>query len=518
MKKKIRIKKCIASLLVLSMSLGTLIGCSKKEDTGASTNGKKVDTSKKVNLVMYLWGNQSPDHENVMAELNKKLTEKINATLEIKYIPWDAISTKYPLVFASGENYDMIYVSSAANPNYFSLAEKNSFKALDDLLPVYAPETWKKTSQDMWNDTKYNGKIYAIPSRYTEYIPHGFVYRGDYSKKYGIESISSMDDMEKYFDGVLKNENGIIPWDANINNASDLYKMFIESTSTWIPAPGLALSTMYLTAKSKDEINNIFHPAFTDEFYAFAEKMKNWADKGYWPQDVLSSKKDPVNSFNTGKGASFFQHAQGYIGWYGGLLKAQPNSDPKFYCFGEANKKVIKTNTMQNATAISANSKNPERSLMMIDLLMNDKEIYDLFQYGIKGRNYELDSNGKRITPENFDDKKNGYGQSAWAVRTDEFEIPMASDYKGRADMNKHYDTFAIKDPFANFNFNSKAVDSEIAAVNQVNVMYGVPILFGKSGDPKTAVENYRNKLKSAGIDKIIDEIKKQLQNYKPAQ
>lgn len=47
MKKKIRIKKCIASLLVLSMSLGTLIGCSKKVDTGSSTNGKKLILLKK---------------------------------------------------------------------------------------------------------------------------------------------------------------------------------------------------------------------------------------------------------------------------------------------------------------------------------------------------------------------------------------------------------------------------------------------------------------------------------------
>lgn len=518
MKKKFNLKKFVSFLIVLSISLGTLVGCSSKGSTGTSGTSKKVDTSKKVNLVMYLWGNPSPDHVNVMAELSKKLEAKINATLEIKYIPWDAISTKYPLVFASGEAYDMIYTSSAANPNYFSLAEKNSFKALDDLLPVYAPETWKKTSQEMWNDTKYNGKIYAVPSRYSEYIPYGFIYRGDYAKKYGIDKISSLDDLEKYFDNVIKNENGVVPYDANSNNAGEIYKMFVESTSTWIPAPGLDLSTMYLTAKSKSDITDIFHPAFTDEFVAYAERMKKWADNGFWPQDVLSSKKDPVNSYNSGKGAALIQHAQGFVGWYGGLVKAQPTSDPKFFCFGEGNKKVIKTRTMQNATAISSNSKNPERALMMLDLLMNDKEIYNLFQYGIKGTNYDLDSNGKRITPANFDDKKNGYGQSAWATRTDELEIQVASDYQGRTEMNKAYDAYAIKDPYSNFNFNSKTVASEIAAVNQVNATYGVPILFGKAGDPKVAVENYRSKLKAAGLDKILEELKNQLKNYKPAQ
>lgn len=515
MKKSFTMKKMVAFVLAMSVCTSLLAGCSSSKSSDTKAN---ADTSKKVNLVMYLWGSAGVDNKYAMDQLNKKLTEKINATLEIKYIPWDAIATKYPLILASGEPYDMIYTSSAANPNYFSLSEKSSFKALDDLLPKYAPKAWSKISQNVWTDTKYDGKIYAVPSSYSEYIPKGLVYRGDLIKKYGMQTISSMNDMEKYFDNVLKNEKGMIPWDANSSNASDLYGMFTESTSTWIPTPGIDLASMYLVAKSKSDTTDIFHPAFTDEFLSFAEKMKTWSDKGYWSQDVLSTKKDPVAAFNNGTGASYFHHAQGFVGSYGSLIKTQPTSDPQFFCFGEANKKVIKTRTMQNATAISANSKNPERSLMMLDLLMNDKEIYDLFQYGVKGRNYELDTNGKRVAPANFDDKKSAYGQSAWSTRTDEFEIQVSTDYSGRADMNKKYDEYAIKDPYSSFNFDSKSVASEIAAVNQVNATYGVPILFGKAGNAKTAVETYRSKLKTAGIDKIIAELKKQLQNYKPAQ
>jgi len=505
-------KKMVVFVLVISICISVLAGCSKKSDSGAGS-----DTTKQVNLVMYLWGSAGVDNKFAMDELNKKLKAKINATLEIKYIPWDAVTTKYPLILASGEPYDMIYTSSAANPNYFSLSEKGSFKDLTTLLPKYAPKTWAKISQNSWEDTKYKGKIYSVPSAYSEYIPKGLVYRGDLLKKYGMQTISSIDDMEKYYDNVLKNEKGMIPWDANSSNSNDLYGMFTESTSTWITAPGIDLSSMYLVAKSKSDITDIFDPAFTDEFSTFAVKMKQWADKGYWSQDVLSTKKDPVAAFNNATDASYFHHAQGFVGGYGGLIKALPNSDPQFFGFGEASKKVIKTRTMQNGTSISANSKNPERSLMMLDLLMNDKEIYDLFQYGVKGRNYDLDSSGKRITPANFDDKKSAYGQSAWSTRTDEFEIQLATDYSGRTDMNKKYDDYAVKDPYSNFNFDSKNVAAQIAAVTQVNATYGVPILFGKAGDAKKAVEAYRSKLKVAGIDQITAELKKQLKDYKPA-
>ena len=170
MKKSFKVKKLVTVLLAISMCVGLMSGCSKSKTTNAD---KSSDTTKQVKLTMYLWGGAGVDNKYAMDELNKKLKGKINATLEIKYIPWDAIATKYPLMLASGEPYDMIYTSNAANPNYLSLAEKSSFKELNDLLPKYAPKTWANTDKSAWEDTKYNGKIYAVPSRYSEYIPKG---------------------------------------------------------------------------------------------------------------------------------------------------------------------------------------------------------------------------------------------------------------------------------------------------------------------------------------------------------
>ncbi len=521
-------KKVSALSLAALLLVSSLTGCGSAKATPkgntqqASSSGNtpagksKADTSKEVNLSMYLWGSASVDNAFVMETLNKRLKEKINATLEIKYIPWDAIATKYPLIFASGEAYDLVYTSITANPTYFSLAEKKAFQPLDELLPVYAPETWKKTPQDLWADAKFNGKIYGIPSRYTEYIPGGLVYRGDLLKKYGMQPLASLGDVQTYFENILKNEKGMTPWMANSSKAADLYGMFVDFTGTWLKVPSVDISTMYLAANSKDDIKNVFHPAFTNEFLQFAKRMKEWSDKGFWTKDVLSTKNDPSTEFNSGKGAAYFHHAQGFVGWYGNLLQAQPNSDPQFFTFGDATKKVVKTRTMQNATAFSANSKNVERSLMLVDLLMNNKEFYDLFHFGIEGRNYALNGDGKRVNPANFDAKKNGYGQSGWNLRTDELEIQVATDYPERKSMNKQYDAFSIKDPFSNFNFDSKNVASELAAVNQVNSQIGVQILFGKAGDPEAAVESYRSKLKAAGIEKIIAEVKKQIENYQP--
>jgi putative aldouronate transport system substrate-binding protein len=43
----------------------------------------------------------------VLAAINEKLMADLNCTIEIKYIDWGDIDTKYPLLFASGESFDM---------------------------------------------------------------------------------------------------------------------------------------------------------------------------------------------------------------------------------------------------------------------------------------------------------------------------------------------------------------------------------------------------------------------------
>lgn len=87
-------------------------------------------------------------------------------------------------------------------------------------------------------------------------------------------------------------------------------------------------------------------------------------------------------------------------------------------------------------TLINANSKNKERALMMIELLMTDKECYDLLQYGIEGRQYEI-VDGKIIKPASYNEEKDAGGFSAWAMRTDDLSIPYASEDERRYTLNE---------------------------------------------------------------------------------
>lgn len=504
-------KRMIAALLGMVMCGSLLGGCASKGTVASTkTPDGKVDTSKEVKVVMYLYGGEGVANKNILAELNKKLKESINTTLEVKYIDWGDVNTKYPLLWTSGEQFDMAYVASGAAVPYATLAKQNALVDITNMIDTYAPKL-KTELGSKWNNVKVNGKIYSVPNTYSEYTAYGFVTRKDIMDKNNIKSVSSIADMETYMDAALK--SGMVPLNGSANLAMDLYRMLIGTTSDWIDAPGIPSSEMYLAA-NKNNPGNVFHPAFTDEFENLAVKMREWAQKGYWSKDILSSSQDDKDNFYNGLSASYISHQPDWTGNYGNQLKKLPGITSEFYAFPEANGKFIKSTGVGAATGISKNSKNPERSLMVIEKLMTDKECYNLFQYGIQGKQYEI-QDGKITQPANFDAKIDGGGFSGWAFRMDKFNIPQKSEDPRRYTLNEAWSKVAIESPYIGFSFDSSSVSAQLSAIANIDSQLGIQILLGKTAqDPKAAVAEYRKQLKAAGVDDVVNAVKSQYSKF----
>lgn len=461
-------------LTIIIILVGILIGygvLNKSIITSSSTPivDGEIDTSRYVKLSMLLAGPPSTEaimaYKDSIAQLNNKLKDSINANVEITYIPFDEMGREYPKIFSSKETYDVVYASSRAHPGYFKLAEQENFKELDELLPIYAKNIWANINPAVWDDAKYKGKIYGIPLEDVKYRANSFIYREDLLEKYEMEPLMSLEDMEEFMDNLLIDEVDITPIGINESSAIRLYDMLVDLNADWIPAPGLPQSSLYLVSKSKDNITDILFPVFSNEFMEFAKEMKDWADKGYWQKEALVTDSVTNGSLELGKDGSIFGNIFDYSNGF-------DNEKFKFFCFGEKNQKVIKESAAKNLLSINADSRHAERALMVIDAILNDQEFNDLITYGIQG---EIIKNIKQ------------------------------------KEMLDYYESISIEDPYAKFTFDASAVEEEINNVIRINSQYGIPILLGKAGDPVTAVNKYREKLKAAGIEKIIDAVEEQL-------
>lgn len=523
--------KKASTLLVASALTLSLAACSGGNDKGSnaspsaspSSGGSSstaassagADTSKFVKISYLVLGDKPTNgqFEKVMEKVNAIMKQKINAELDWQWIEWADWQTKYNLALASGEPYDLITIGTDWLDTWAN-AQRGAFMPLDDLLPKYAPQTWSSVPQEDWAQSKYNGKIMLIPEdQYTQWVNHGFFYRGDWAKEAGItEPIKDWETIGKYLQYVKDNKPDAIPWDVTASESD--WGGWVESyTDELDPSISTGYMPIFFT-KSYDDRYTATSPIFDDTFVNFAKMMKDWADKGYWREDVLNNKNNTRDELQAGLTGMDEHHTQTFSTLRVQMDKKQPGSDLQMFPFSRTRGNLLSLSITHGGTSVGAHSKNPERALMAYDLIRNDKEVYDLINYGIEGVQYEI-KDGKRVLPQGYDDTKDSFYADWWGGRNDKLEIPSDQVWDQIGTLYQEYDSYKKPYPYGQFVFDKTPVDAELTAISQVTGELGPAISFGKAGDPVKAVEDFRNKLKQAGYDKVLAELQKQLDAYK---
>jgi putative aldouronate transport system substrate-binding protein len=95
----------LSLILALAMATSTVIaGCSKaKTEQPASGSGTDTKALSSVKLKMYLLGDKPKDYDTVYGEISKQMQQKINATLDVNFIAWGDLSTKYSYYSLQGK-------------------------------------------------------------------------------------------------------------------------------------------------------------------------------------------------------------------------------------------------------------------------------------------------------------------------------------------------------------------------------------------------------------------------------
>lgn len=527
--------KFLALCLALIMLVG-IAGCGKKSETetevkqgdatqtetttdGTTTEStattEEIDTSEFVELTMLVLGNVPTNGqlEKVQEEWNKILKEEINATLTLKWIEWADWLTKYNLTLASGEPIDIITTGDWLD--MWTNVQRGAFLPITDLVDTYMPKTAAEITPEEWDVCKYEDEIYFLPENdYTQYVNHGFLYRGDLAKEFGIDQISDYDTLGKYFQGIKDNYPDMVPWDANGSNP-ELFNGWVTSNTDALQL--LFMSTGYhaaVWAESYDNRFEVVSPIFDDTFIDFTKKMKEWSQAGYWREDVLVYTGDTQELFKAGLSGAHQHHTQTFRGLRYKMDEAIPGSEVGFFPFSATRQNLMKTPILHGASAIGAYSENPERALMAYEIIRQNEDFYRLLNYGMEGVQYEI-NDGKMVRPEGYDETNDGFYSDFWGGRVDKFELPTETEYAGIYDLWAEFDSYAKPDPYSQFVFDRTPVEAELAAISDVTSSMGPKFNWGYVEDVEAEVAEYRDKLTKAGIDKVLEEVERQLQEYK---
>ena len=490
-------KKVICMVLLVALFSTMLAGCNNGD---VSRNGDIVQ------LKMVLIGDTPDRYEEIYSEINKMLVEDIGAEVTVEYIPYSAKATKYPLLFSSNEDFDLVYTANWLS--YTSNAAKNSFYELtEDFIKENAPITYETVPEAAWKQATINGKVYMVPNTALEYEDYIYIIRGDLREKLGLGEIKTTSDMQSYWEGLANNFSDITPV-TDLNALSYLNK--IETKNYTEIFGGLRNGIVY---QWDDNTGTAIYNNNTDAYENLCYYARECVEKGIIPADLISN-SSVANMFENGVAGTYVANLETSVSKYKTWNELHP--EWKLELVDLSGDKPMKVNSYtNNGISINRNSKHPEKAMQFIELLRNDERYFNLTWYGVEGKDWEDAGDGKyhAIPDENgeYFDLGCNWGwknQSMLKVRDDELQFKIDTMAKWEAN--------TYENPAANFVVDDTNVKNELTSLSSVGSQYAQPLQYGmieKSKIPE-ALEELREQAKKAGIEKILADFNEQMKEF----
>lgn len=492
-----KIKKAAAIITAGALVLGMAAGCGSKE-TAKGTDGEEI-----VSLTWYQVGDTQKDMPKVLEKVNEYTREKIGVELKINSIGWGDYNQKMQVVINTGDNWDMAFTASWTN-DYLQMAQKGAFLALDDYLQKEGKEMYDKIDQKFWDAAKIGGVTYGVPSEKEIGSYPMWVFTKEYVEKYDIpiEDIHTLEDLEPWLQLIKEKEPDVVPLYLTKSFSAPTYMDKIQDPV------GIEYGDETLTVK------NLFE---TDKMKSTLDTMRKYYQAGYINKDAATATDDKsVKRFVTkGDGQPYAEIIWGKDLGYD--VVTSPIMEMQ----------VTNASARGALTAISKNSKHPEKAIEFLNLVNTDEYLRNLLNYGIEGEHYEKVSVSKeekeavKGKPYVYDfkvklneEKRKDYSVPYWVQGGLFNTYVLDTEPADKWNTFKEFNDQAVNAPSFGFDFNSEQVSTEIAGFRNVLDEFG-PSLFTGSVEPSEYLLQLQKKLEATGLQKVIDEMQKQIDEWK---
>ncbi|MFC5405690.1 ABC transporter substrate-binding protein [Cohnella soli] len=469
---------------------------SASSSAAASPSGNsEASNLKPYKLSLYYPGSIPRDLSAVQDEMSKYLTEKINATIELKPIDWGSWTDKTNLMKISGESFDLIF--TAGWYGYAQDVSKGQFLELTDLMAQYGKDIPGVLGDDYINGAKINGKLYGIPTHKEFAQGFGFLLNKDLVDKYkfNVDGIKSLEDMEAMFKTIKENEPGVVPVVSN------------RFANTWGGANYDLDGRLPRDSKELKVIDNLTDPKYID----FLKRMRQWNLNGWFDKDVVTS-DDSDQAMNMIKARKAFAIGQSLkpgkdkeMTVSTGVPLVQVETAKPYTTTGEANGAML---------AISRTSKDPERAMMFLNLLQTDAKLLNMLDWGIEGKHYVKKSENIIDYPEGVTAETQGYpSPGGWMFGNQFISYLWSNEDADKWEQFEKFNASSERSIALGFMFDESPVKAEIAATNNVKDEF-YKVLNAGAVDIDSTVAKYKAKRDAAGYQKILQEEQRQLDEW----
>lgn len=512
-----RIAKLLSLVLAVTLAL-SLAACTSSptsnsgtpaSQTTNNTNAPTADANigsdlPEVTLKFFFFDMKKSATDEVWNAISEKYKDQLNAKFDVEFIPGSDYKDKIRTKISAGDKWDLNFDGEWLS--YFQVINNNGYMALDELMPQYAPDLYAAYEKSgVLKAASSKGHVVGMPWSNEMNNRPFFLWRGDLidTDPSSVKTIEDVDKLvhelkEKYPDKYINGDVTQEPFQAKYD-LFDIGNNFVVS--------------------GKDSSLTVQQKAETDAYRERAQIAEKWQRDGIIWADVQIDKLDHNALINQGQLLTKFgthEFAFSTRAWVEPDARWGYNSMYDDHLF--ANRSAL-----SNLVAIPYTSENPERTLMFLNLLETDREMYNLVHYGIEGVTYNIgkDDNGvdTAFFPDGMDASNSNYmlWQGRWGLWKPQFmlgdyEFPGTfwQDEKEYADSNPNN----VVSPLDGFNFDPEAVTVEIAQMNEIYESAEEMIKTGLAGDANAAMDKLVEDLNRAGLEKVKAEMQKQVNEF----
>ncbi|WP_342561056.1 ABC transporter substrate-binding protein [Paenibacillus sp. FSL R7-0345] len=433
------------------------------------------------------------DVKTVQEEISKITAEKAGATVKLLPVNGSNYANQMNLMLAGSEKLDLVYTSVWFG--YESQVSRGQLLPMDDYLKNSGKRILETIPPEAAEAGKLNGETYGVPSVKAWALTPSLVMTKELVDKHGIDinSVKSWSDVSGILQIIKDNEPGITP--------------IVSYTSQETPGLGmlhfdpLGLSPGVLKFEGTDY--KLLDIAGTSEFTAMATLMHEWYEKGFFSKDIATSQETGSNLIKAGTAFSYIRNINEVYtesAAAGKELVAAPLESPY----------MTRNSVASNMMSLARNSKQPDKAIQVLELLYSDEEVINLFTNGVEGKHYVKQDNGLIRKPDGV--SSTGYDSNQYAVGNNFLSSIWEGNDPKTWEHMKALNESAVKSRAMGFSFDINPVKAQITAVTNVQNQYDTGFQTG-TFDP-AELTSYLDKLNSAGVDTIIAEKQKQLDEW----
>ena len=482
-------KKLLLALLAITLTIVVLAGCSSTKKPAVNLED---DQTQEVEIVLVTPTDTQKDYNQVIAEVNKYLKQKLNCTLKITFQPM--YDEKIRALIMSGEPVDLCFTSSWLF-DYRQNVVQGTILPMDELLEQYGPDIVKAIDPRALAGAKINGSLYAVPvnnvmARQMAYALNDSIVR---KYKFDFARVTKISDLIPLLEQVKRDYgNQYIPIRrSHWNNLQDKYDFLVSST---LPGAVKINANDYKVIDQYEDTEYIAHLKQIRQFYTLGLA------------DNSLGKDSEDFAFDTGTVAcQVFEYEPGAV-------ETWQRGKPFHISYIMATTPPIMNNSavMQAMTALTVNSNHPARAMKVLNLLYSDPYLLNLLVWGIEGVHYKkLTDNHIELLPA----REGKHWEMPNADFGNRYLTYIPNDQPANLwDEIKKFNASAKPSPVLGFAFDRESVKNELAALENICQEYKT-IKEGRKDPSELPI--FVTKMKAAGMDKVLAEMQKQLDDWR---